>query len=528
LSDIPTILRVIQMQRAALLRGDVATLRRYANQWRAIEEQIKEASENLAYRMMERKADGKPVSQNMLLQDERYQALIKQTRQQIDGYARQLAPQIESEQQRLWEQGQVDASEQIARVVGAFNRLPVDSTNTIIGTTADGSPLLNTLRASWPSMIAPLTAELIRGVAMGVNPRVVARRMAVATQSSLKRMLTVARTEQLRAYRESSRKLYQHSGLNEYKRMAAKNNRTCPLCLADDGKIYKTVEPMPIHPNCRCTSIPIIEGYTIDTGKTGAEWFAEQSPETQRQMLGPSRYEMYKQGTPLSAFSKVRNDLEWGKTLVKLPIDKIVKGGTISGEPWWLTRYPALRALGSVLRVDDDGEHVVQQHLEELALLPDTLHKKLVAAGLQDVHFGKKSMPYLDANQQYRNAQPRGWPPGSTWDEVAGAYNRGNKSVVAGWTPQGHGSRSAAIHEYGHAIGDLLGYNDHPALDAAQRRLYDKLNPYLQQGGPGGAAGKSELLAEGMAHVVVNRWGAIRDYDEEFVKFIESILYGDE
>lgn len=276
--------------------------------------------------MVERKAQGLPVTQNSLYRVERFAMLMQQTQQQIQGYARQLAPQIEEEQQRLWGAGQEAANDQLASVVGSFNRLPVQSTNTIIGTTADGSPLLNVLRGHWPIAVDGIVAELVRGVALGVNPRVVARRAATAAQASLKQMLTVARTEQLRAYREASRDIYKRSGVvKQYKRLAAKNNRTCVLCIADDGHIYQVDEPLPLHPNCRCTSIPVVDGYKIDTGKTGAEWFAAQSVETQRAMLGKSRYEMYKNGTPLSAFLGIRNHPDWGPNLTKLTIDKIGK-----------------------------------------------------------------------------------------------------------------------------------------------------------------------------------------------------------
>lgn len=320
------IIAVIEAQRTALLARDTATLQRYVSQWRDVESALKESIENLAYAMAERRASGNPVSQSSIYQLDRYQTLLQQTRQQIQDYARQLAPQIEGEQASLWQQGQLDANDQIAAIVGAsFNRLPIEATNTLIGTTADGSPLRDTLLSHWPNAVDAITRELLRGVAMGVNPRVVARRAAAASQASLRQMLTTARSAQLHAYRESSRDLYKRSGVvSSYRRLCAKNSRSCALCLALDGKIYPVSEPMELHPNDRCTSTPVIEGYTIEYGASGQEWFAVQPPTTQKQILGTARYALWRSGKhTLLDFVKIHNDPDWGKTLTSKTLEEL-------------------------------------------------------------------------------------------------------------------------------------------------------------------------------------------------------------
>jgi len=50
------------------------------------------------------------------------------------------------------------------------------------------------------------------------------------------------------------------------------------------------------------------------------------------------------------------------------------------------------------------------------------------------------------------------------------------------------------------------------------------LDTYLSQGGPGGAAGKSEMFAEGFAELMVDRAAAVKRFDEEFIKFIEEMI----
>ncbi|HEY8353953.1 MAG TPA: hypothetical protein VIK69_02960 [Methylophilaceae bacterium] len=185
-------------------------------------------------------------------------------------------------------------------------------------------------------------------------------------------------------------------------------------------------------------------------------------------------------------------------------------------------RYPELvSALGRVLRVDDEDHPEVQQHLEHLRKVPTKLLTRLREAGLAEIHFANATVPGLDNLHYLKGVQPRGWPPGMTWDIVPGAYSPKEKAVVAGVGR--HGSVSVALHELGHAVGDLLGYNDHPDLIQAHKEVFEKLKPYHQQDGPGGVAGRQEMLAEGFAtYLILGRKMAVRMFGELFVNFLEK------
>lgn len=317
----PTILQVIRAQRTALLRRDAETLRRYAEQWRDVERAIRDAAELLAVELAEMAANGQSVPEWRLYQMERYQELLRQAQAHIRTYADEIAPQVAAEQAAFWRMGSADALAQIGAITSAFNTLPVSATNTMIGFAANGSPLRNVLQSHWPHAIDGITRELIRGMAMGINPRVVARNAARGSQASLKQMLTVARTEQLRAYREATRDTYQRSGVVErYRRVCARGPRTCIVCLALDGKTYPVSQQMPTHPNCRCTMSPELAGYTINYGQSGSDWFASQDADVQREMLGPTRYRMYREGAPLTAFAEETFDPVWGAGLRLRPL----------------------------------------------------------------------------------------------------------------------------------------------------------------------------------------------------------------
>jgi hypothetical protein len=74
--------------------------------------------------------------------------------------------------------------------------------------------------------------------------------------------------------------------------------------------------------NCRCTSIPSIKGVKTNV-QSGSVAFAELPAEDQQIILGPSRYEMYAQGTPLEDFVILTRDKDWGGAYQVRPLYKL-------------------------------------------------------------------------------------------------------------------------------------------------------------------------------------------------------------
>lgn len=318
---------LIEQQRAALLRRDAATLAELTRQWAPVAAQIERQALALATEVARRQAAGESVSQDMLFRLARYREFARQVRSVVGEYGGTVAPDIARAQREAFDAGVSDAVAQLREmgVSTSFTRLPVEATNVIIGAAA-GSPLRDLIAASWPNAVDAITGKLIEGVALGRNPRVIAREMAQASGMSLARALNVARTEQIRAYRESSRQLYQQAGITQYRRISAKSARTCPLCLGLDGRIYDTQNAMHSHPSCRCTSVPIVPGYKFPPRQSAAEWFAGQDEDTQRAVLGPGRLDLYRRGVPLGAMVELYDDPKWGpqtraRTLAQINAD---------------------------------------------------------------------------------------------------------------------------------------------------------------------------------------------------------------
>jgi SPP1 gp7 family putative phage head morphogenesis protein len=121
------------------------------------------------------------------------------------------------------------------------------------------------------SSTRPLSAEssdsmkraLVRGVAVGDNPRAAATRMLRGLEQGfnggLTRALTVARTEILDAHRAGAQaaQVANSDVLNGWVWTAQLDERTCPSCWSKHGELHALDDPGPQdHPQGRCAATP--------------------------------------------------------------------------------------------------------------------------------------------------------------------------------------------------------------------------------------------------------------------------------
>jgi len=181
----------------------------------------------------------------------------------------------------------------------------------------------------------------------------------------------------------------------------------------------------------------------------------------------------------------------------------------------------AIDKFGSSLKILNADSLAVKEHLEHLSFLPENFIELMKIKGLK-VKIGDADVIDLSNDERLRTNQPRGWEGKSVgWQGVPGMYYTAESTVYAGNGFHGNGSRSLALHEYGHGVGDKLGLdNSQDAIDA-HARLYEKLLPYLQQDGPGGFAGRQELIAESFAEVLtMPKAEFVNKYDEAWHMFL--------
>lgn len=327
----PQVVAVMTSFKQTLLANELAQMRQMAERWLDVEQALSARIAALAEEFARLAAEGKTPPREELFRMDRYQSLLAQLMQELQRYT-DYAEDLIANQQRTYGQmairhaaTAIDAS--VTDAVGAtFDRLPISAVENMVGLAGDGSPLRHLLVDAWPDAAQGLTSELIRSTALGVNPRETARRMENGTTRTLNRMLTIARTEQLRVYKEASRQAYITSGVVEgYFRIATRDHRVCPACMMDDGQFYELGEVMPEHPSGRCAMIPKVIGVDAPKWEKGADWFRRQQPATQQSILGKGKYAAWQDGKfDLDRLVTVRRNDTWGNSLQPTPLRELV------------------------------------------------------------------------------------------------------------------------------------------------------------------------------------------------------------
>lgn len=326
----PLIVDVMTSFRASILRQEAEQMRRMAARWRDVEQALLGEMELVANDVLERRAAGRVIDRQVLLRIERYQALLRDSRVQLLRFGDTAVREITNSQRTLANLAIDHAGAMIRLAAGGreigFNQIAVAAVENMIGLAGDGSPLNTLLRGAFGDGLEAMTQQLIRSTALGRNPRQTAQLMAQSGRVSLSRSLTIARTEQLRVYREASRQQYEQSGVvRGFRRLATKDARTCPACLMSDGEEYEPGETLREHPNGRCAMVPVVIGMPAINWQRGPAWFAAQDAATQRGILGPGKYTAWKAGKfDLDQLATVRQNATWGDSVQVASLNQLV------------------------------------------------------------------------------------------------------------------------------------------------------------------------------------------------------------
>ena len=325
------VVRRMMEHKAELIARDADTLLTMGKRWLHVEHALDANVQLLATEMLEALEAGETVTRTALFRKRRYQSLLAQVRDEIGAYNDWADDLIEGNQLSLGKLGLSNAAEavQLSLMEGGegvgmfFDRLPVSAVETMVGVAGDGGPIHTLLAQAYPMAVESMTDTLIKNTLLGVNPRQTAREMMdSAAGSSLTHNLTVARTEQIRVYREAGRQQYATSGLVEsYRRLCAKNANTCALCFALDGEVYPTSELMHVHPCDRCTMVPNVTGMPQVQWETGEDWLKKQPPEIREKVLGSGAFELMNAGKIDLGDLVTKTDHEiWGPSLQRTPL----------------------------------------------------------------------------------------------------------------------------------------------------------------------------------------------------------------
>lgn len=148
-----------------------------------------------------------------------------------------------------------------ADLAASFNRVDTAALDAIVERTTDRITALSKPLA--PQAEQAMKSVLIRGVALGDNPRAAAaemlNRVGGAFDGGLNRALVIARTEMLDAHRASAygQDMANEDTLHDWIWTAQLDARTCPSCWAKHGTHHPLEQPGPEdHQQGRCARVP--------------------------------------------------------------------------------------------------------------------------------------------------------------------------------------------------------------------------------------------------------------------------------
>lgn len=268
----------------------------------------------------------------------RYNALVQQIGQELGQFAPHAASII-TDAQRTAVSLAIQHGESLVRValgrvpasvMLSFNQLPAGAVAYLVGTLTDGSPLTDIFAAFGAEAVDGARRALVTGLALGYGPEKIAHTLRQSLDGDLLRARTIARTEILRAYRESSRAQYVANRhlVAGWLWWSARDERTCPVCWALHGSRHSVDQPLSSHVCCRCTMLPVVRPWSelgihsprlrqpALTVPAGEAEFAKISERAQLAILGPTKYRAYAGGTiTLADLVAHTYDARWGPGL---------------------------------------------------------------------------------------------------------------------------------------------------------------------------------------------------------------------
>lgn len=143
-------------------------------------------------------------------------------------------------------------------------------------------------------LIYNLKKEMQLAFAAGKPSRYVADKIASAMNTRQGVAMTLVRTEMNNIANQAALQAYIQAGIKEYQLLATLDFKTSEICISMDGRIFKVskaergVNFPPFHPNCRTTTVPVVDGqsyaqriakeenyYIVDKNISYKQWLKE-------------------------------------------------------------------------------------------------------------------------------------------------------------------------------------------------------------------------------------------------------------
>lgn len=320
----PTPTELAAAFRAAIDRQDAAALTRLAKTYTQVYKRLQGKVDSLllAVSQMETPTRGQ------IFRLAQYKNLVSALESELTTYAAYAEVEIKTNAMAGVELAVKQTNEFLAAAGYATSRsLPTSAIYNMLGFLQEDSPLWKGLKLLPGYTTETVANALLEGITLGYSPIKTARMFQNAMGGGLTSALRTSRTTQLYAAREASRASYIANSdvVTGWEWWTALDADVCMACAVEHGTEHPLDEPMDSHYNCRCTSIPIVKGWS-DPSQLGTDWFKGLPESQQREMMGNSAFEAWQAGKfELSDMSTRRHDDVYGEMLARTPLSELIK-----------------------------------------------------------------------------------------------------------------------------------------------------------------------------------------------------------
>jgi very-short-patch-repair endonuclease len=232
-----------QFRRQALRREREAAnalVRFYGETWRRLSSDIQDLR-NTIEQMTEA---GEEITKGTVTRLERLKAIRNQAAKEANKFSKFADAQITAGQREAIKAAERNGHDLIRAFFPddvdldelgvTFFRMPSESVENLAGMLQNGAPLRELLDEAVGEASEAFGERMVTGLASGWNPRKLARELRKEYGMGLTRALRISRTEQLRAYRETQRQVYDESDVvTGWERHAVGDSQTCMACFVD-------------------------------------------------------------------------------------------------------------------------------------------------------------------------------------------------------------------------------------------------------------------------------------------------------
>ena len=229
---------------------------------RALLEMYQESSLNISeelYKVTEKINSGKAITLSDMHKYNRLTGL----QGNMEGIIRDLGGNIETFGKQNMIDGFKDTYSNIMGELGKmdFDMVPKKAMEEMLLKPWLGSDFSTRLWKNTQVLSSNLNEILVTGLTQGKPIAEISIQLSNMMNTGFNISHRLIRTETMHYLNESAKRAYKDGGCKEVQLWAAVDERTCPVCGVKHGNKYslKDAPVLPLHANCRCTYIPVID-----------------------------------------------------------------------------------------------------------------------------------------------------------------------------------------------------------------------------------------------------------------------------